>query len=111
MVLEANDLPPDGGRGGETPTVVERRGNVYLLEPQIIGQRRYAHYRLELVNDRNEVMWRNYDSMPNEYGAFLIIVPSALLPGGTYQISVFGIEESERELGRYSVHVPRNPAE
>lgn len=104
----AQELQPDGRRGPDTATILRKDGEVYLLEPHLINQPRYPHYRIALLDAKGTALWTSHTALPDEEHVFQITVPHALLRSGeTYQLRIFGVDgESEKPLGRYDVRAP-----
>lgn len=103
----AQELEPDGNRGSAAPTVLRQDGEVYLLEPRLINQVHYPHYRIEL-HDGRKPLWVSSSAQPDADDAFRIVIPHGFLRAGqTYQLRIFGVDGEKQTLaGTYDVAAP-----
>jgi hypothetical protein len=108
ILADPQELDPDGDRSANTPTMLRKDGEVYLLKPRLINQVRYPHYAIELRDASDARLWQNNSAQPDEYDSFQIVVPHAfLLPGEKYKLKVFGMDGNvKKELGSYDLAVP-----
>ena len=109
VLSEAQDLFPDGNRGGGAPTTLSREGEAYLIKPQLIQQVRHPHYRLQLVDAKGAALWTNSAAQLSDHDdTFSIVIPHGLLTAGqTYRLRIFGVDgQSQTEIGTYDVLAP-----
>jgi hypothetical protein len=108
ILAEPQELDPDGDRNANTPTMLRKDGEAYLLKPRLINQLRYPHYGIELRDANDARLWQNNSAQPDEYDSFQIVVPHAFLrPGEKYKLKILGMDGNvKKELGSYDVAVP-----
>lgn len=103
--------PADGRRGpGDLPTDVTTDADAYHFELAIRRQPHFANYRIDLVGREGtrEVLWSKPHAQRGEDDTFTIIVPRRLLPAGSYELHVYGLDGSRADLlGRYPIDVRR----
>lgn len=108
VLAAPQELNPDGNRGPGAATLLRRDGDVYWLRPILINEVRYPHYRIELRDAKDTLVWSSRSAQPDERESFQIVVPHTFLrPGETYQLRIYGIGgDSDAPLGRYDLGVP-----
>jgi len=110
IVAEPQLLLPDGQRGpGPEAAPLSAQGESVLLAIPLIGQREYQRYRIEIVGERERVVWKSSALAAPEDETFMLMVSRGFLDPGKYQVVVFGVTgEVEEPLSTYSLRVPVN---
>jgi hypothetical protein len=99
---------PDRDPQGSSPTevAIPAGTNLFTLILHSSDRRSYPGYTLEVVDGRNQVVWRGQGLRKSEYGTFTIALPRRLFPAGRYRIKLYGLRGGRRELVEdYAVRV------
>jgi hypothetical protein len=102
------ELNSGGRRGPDSPTMLNKDGEAYLLKPILGSSVRHPHYRIELQDARGAVLWKNDSVRPDLDNTFQIVIPHSFLhPGEAYELKVLGVDgKAPAEVGRYELEVP-----
>lgn len=110
MATGAHLLLPDGqrGPGDEAATLINADGESFLLIVSLIGRNDFEKYRLELTTTAASprTLWTSPLLRRPENDTFRVVVPSAFLAPGRYQVVVWGVSgERQEALSSYSLRV------
>lgn len=92
---DARLVPLGVTRGGEDETAVEVRTGAepgWLVLSVELSAVEYPRYRVTLVSETGEPLWRGEDLQPGVYDSLLVTVHSDFLPPGEYRLRLEGIE-------------------
>jgi hypothetical protein len=112
VILNEQVLLPDGQRGpnAELPVALTTETDSYLLVVPVLHAADFNDYRLELVSPGSTAsrpLWRSATVSRPPNDTLAIVVPRAFLPGGRYQVVLYGLSGGRDErLATYSVSVP-----
>ena len=68
----------------------------------------YSNYSIEILNPRHRVIWRGQGLMRQPTNDYTIIVPTSLLPPGSYGIDVYAQDEGKRvKVESYNIRIRR----
>lgn len=104
---EAQDLLPDGRRGGSGSLErVAAAGQPLHLRISISDQAEYPAYRFELVNEAGKNFYSS-EAMERTNDETFSIVMRRGLPAGNYKIVLHSVDgQRERQLSEYAFRVP-----
>jgi hypothetical protein len=109
MAAGTHLLLPDGQRGpGDAATLITADGDSFLLIVSLIGPTEFEKYRLELVTTAAtpRTLWSSPLLRRPDNDTFRIVVPSAFLEPGRYQVVVWGVNgERQERMSTYSLRV------
>ncbi len=112
VILNEQVLLPDGQRGlsPELPVSLTAESDSYLLVVPVLHAADFNDYRLELVSSASTAsrpLWRSTTLSRPPNDTLAIVVPRAFLPGGRYQVVLYGLSGGRDErLASYTVSVP-----
>lgn len=92
---DARLVPLGVTRGGEDETAVEVPTGAepgWLVLSVELPAVEYPRYRVTLVSETGEPLWRGEDLQPGVYDSLLVTVHSDFLPPGEYRLRLEGIE-------------------
>ena len=105
------DLDPgDSVRSGSTTTQrtiqIPADTNMFTLILNINGDPQASTYSLEIHNRRGALVWRGGGLRKSQYNTFTLALTRRAIPAGEYQIKLYGLSDSRRELiESYSVRI------
>lgn len=111
--LAVADLDPEGSgpREGTSAEPAELHPAAstdrILLILNLADWRPFAAYRLRMTNAAGQVVWESGDLARSDQGHFLLTLPRALLPAGTYRLQLSGqtSDGKQQKLAAYHLRI------
>lgn len=103
---EAQDLLPDGRRGGgESLERVAAAGQPFQVRISIADQPEFPAYRLDVVSSADQRVWSSESHARTDSETFSVVMRRGL-PAGRYAIVLVGVDASrEQHLDEYAFRV------
>ena len=103
---EAQDLLPDGRRGGgDAVERVAAAGEPFQLRISIADQPEFPSYRLDVVSSADQRVWASESLLRADSETFSVVMRRGL-PAGRYAIMLYGVDGArEQHLNEYAFRV------
>ena len=104
-------------RGSESATassnelIIPRSPANFAILVSIEGEGSYKTYRMAIVNDRKQLIWKESGSKPDPHNLLTAVFPSDFFRDGDYTLTVEGVagDGHTSVVGKYSFRVLKNP--
>jgi hypothetical protein len=111
VAMDGQLLLPDGQRGTQASLTVIPHADSFLLITPLINPPAFDAYRLQIVREGDDTrpLWTSAPLPRPANDTYQLLVPSAFLARGNYQVIVFGVSGARQErLANYSLRVGRD---
>jgi hypothetical protein len=97
------DLEPGGSaRGGSEGSAktldIPSGAASFTLILNVTGQPAHKNYALDITSQSGSTVWQGQGLKRSPYNTFTVSLPRRLLPGGRYQIRLYGLTGNQRQL-------------
>ncbi|HUE80463.1 MAG TPA: zf-HC2 domain-containing protein [Pyrinomonadaceae bacterium] len=104
--LDPGDSVRSGSNATQRTIQIPADTNMFTLILNINGDPQASTYSLEIHNRRGALVWRGGGLRKSQYNTFTLALTRRAIPAGEYQIKLYGLSDSRRELiESYSVRI------
>ena len=80
------------------PIEVPASAKVFTCVLNVTGQLAFANYELEIFDSSGKSLWRGDGLTKSAQNTFTLVLPRALLPAGSYQFKLSGLQGKQKKL-------------